>query len=171
MRTSFQFFYTNNGTTQSEGTALTTSWLCPSITPLTNLNSGFRLYDVDSATFEIMDAYTWRSDVNSFPGLDGQTVVGPTYVFEYSTRDTYGKSVNWPDDGPLNATWWHRVTESMEQDPSVVATFTKFQGKQSVRTSPCTGDCIKAKICYMRSGSSSLAIQNCIKGFGSVQGG
>ena len=44
--------------------------------------------------------------------------MGPTYAFEYSTRDTYGKSFNWPEDGPLNATWWHRVTESM---PSLLA--------------------------------------------------
>src|SRR6266852_4354037 len=49
-------------------------------------------------------------------------------------------------------------------------TFTNFQGKQSVRTAPCnTTQCVKAKICYMRSGSTSIALQNCQSGFGSVQ--
>ena len=44
-----QIFYANNGTNINAQTALTTSWIGPSITPLTNLNSGFRVYEVDSA--------------------------------------------------------------------------------------------------------------------------
>jgi hypothetical protein len=44
-----QIFYANNATNVSADTALTTSWIGPSITPLTNLNSGFRVYEVDSA--------------------------------------------------------------------------------------------------------------------------
>lgn len=48
-------------------------------------------------------------------------------------------------------------------------TFNTFQGKTSVRTKPCTGDCANAKICYIRSGSASIARQNCQQGFGSVQ--
>jgi hypothetical protein len=52
----------------------------------------------------------------------------------------------------------------------VEQTFTNFQGKQSVRTPPCnTTECVNAKICYMRSGSASIALQNCKSGFGSVQ--
>jgi len=141
----------------------------PSITPLTNLNSGFRVYEVDSSTFEILDAHTWRSDVQTYPSLDAQTTFGPTYVYEYSTREAYGKNITWGMDDPLNATWWHLVTEQMEANPSLVATFTDFQGKQSVFTAPCTGNCIDAKICYMRSGSTSISVQNCKSGFGSVQ--
>ncbi|KAN0131836.1 Metallo-dependent phosphatase-like protein [Lactarius tabidus] len=166
----FSIFYANNGTNMSAQTALTTSWIGPSITPLTNLNSGFRVYEVDSATFDIMDAHTWRSDVNSFPGLDGQTSVGASYVYEYDTRTTYGAGIaGWSSDEPLNATWWHLVTEQMEANPSLVTTFNEYQGKQSVLTPNCTGQCITARICYMRSGSASLAFQNCPKGFGSVQ--
>jgi len=55
--------------------------------------------------------YRWRSDVNSYPGLDGQTEFGPTYVYEYSTRAAYGANIPWGADEPLNATWWHLVTE------------------------------------------------------------
>ena len=54
----------------------------------------------------------WRSDVNSFPGLDGQASSGPSYVYEYNTRETYGKDISgWGPNDPLNATWWHLVTE------------------------------------------------------------
>jgi len=48
-----QIFYTNNATNISAQTALTTSWIGPSITPLTNLNSGFRMYEVDSAVRDV----------------------------------------------------------------------------------------------------------------------
>ncbi|KAI0253189.1 Metallo-dependent phosphatase-like protein [Lactifluus subvellereus] len=54
----FSLFYANNATNISAQTALATSWIGPSITPLTNLNSGFRVYEVDSATFDILDAHT-----------------------------------------------------------------------------------------------------------------
>ncbi|KAI0273983.1 Metallo-dependent phosphatase-like protein [Russula aff. rugulosa BPL654] len=165
-----QIFYANNATNISAQTALTTSWIGPSITPLTNLNSGFRVYEVDSATFDILDAHTWWSDVQASPGLDGQTQFGPTYSYEYSTRDAYGSGISWGSNDPLNATWWHHVTEKMQANSSLVSsTFTNFQGKQSVHTTPCnTTECVNAKICYMRSGSASIALQNCQSGFGSV---
>ncbi|KAF9011062.1 Metallo-dependent phosphatase-like protein [Cyathus striatus] len=163
-------FYANNGTVMSAETAQSLAWIGPSLTPLTNLNSGFRVYEIDSATFEILDAHTWRSDVNSFPALDSQIEQGPAYTYEYNTRMTYGSSINtWGPNDPLNATWWHLVTEAMSNDNSLVATFNTFQGKSSVRTQPCTGDCIDAKICYIRSGSASIGMQNCKQGFGSVQ--
>lgn len=147
--------------------------------------------------------------MNSYPVLDAQTQFGPTYLYEYSTREAYGTNITWGVNEPLNATWWHHVTErasaypfrisllipfSASRDgsepcsrfgatefpslrsvidqlmPLVKQTFTNFQGKQSVRMIPCnTEQCIKAKICYMRSGSSSIAVQNCQSGFGSVQ--
>ncbi|KAI0308376.1 Metallo-dependent phosphatase-like protein [Multifurca ochricompacta] len=151
-------FYANNATDISAETALATSWMGPSITPLTNLNSGFRVYEVDSAvspfylmvppnvdypnlvsvhiviqTFDILDAHTWRSDVNSFPSLDGQTMLGPTYVYEYSTRAAYGANISgWGSNDPLNATWWHLVTEQMEANPDLV-TVCNFSRPEALR--------------------------------------
>ncbi|KAJ7603124.1 Metallo-dependent phosphatase-like protein [Roridomyces roridus] len=165
-------FYTNNATEMNAANALTTAWIGPGLTPLTNLNSGFRMYEVDSGTFEVMDAHTWRADVNAFPALDSQTAFGPTYVYEYSTRDTYGPHIaggGWGANDPLNATFWHLVTEAMEADLSIVSTYNTLQGKTSVMTKPCTGACATAKICYIRSGSAAIARQNCQQGFGSVQ--
>ncbi|KAG6873835.1 hypothetical protein C0995_010447 [Termitomyces sp. Mi166 len=113
-------FYANNATIMSADTAQALAWhisqlkiqIGPSVTPITNLNSGFRVYEVDSATFEIMDAHTWKSDVSSYPDLDGQATFGPEYTYEYNTRETYGKTItSWTANDPLNATWWHLVTE------------------------------------------------------------
>lgn len=162
-------FYANNGTVMNAETALAASWVMPSLTPLTNLNSGFRVYEIDSATFDILDVYTYVSNVNEFPALDGQTEVGPTYYLEYSTRDAYGGNITWGVNDPLNATWWHLVTEQMLLDPTLVETFNTYQSKSSVAGLNCTGECIPAKTCYMRSGSASLAYQNCPAGYSSTQ--
>jgi len=43
--------------------------------------------------------------------LDAQTKFGPTYLYEYNTRETYGSGITWGANDPLNATWWHHVTE------------------------------------------------------------
>lgn len=164
----FMIYYANNGTNQSLATALNTGWIGPSVTPLTNLNSGFRMYEVDSCSFDIYDAYTWYADVASFNRLNASSA-GPTFRLEYSTRDTYGPAANWPADAPLNATFWHAVTQAMERNSSLVSRHNTLQGKSSVMSPNCTSAaCAKAKICYMRSGSVALGRQ-CPQGYGSVQ--
>ena len=161
-------YYANNGTVQSLETALTPGWIGPSVTPLTNVNSGFRMYEVDTGNFEIYEAYTWYAAVSSFPSLNGSED-GPTFKFEYSTREAYGPAANWADDAPLNATFWHAVTEAMEKDHSLVSKFNTYEGKSSVMTPNCTSAaCAAAKICYMRSGSTALGMA-CPGGYGSVQ--
>jgi hypothetical protein len=159
-------YYSNNATVQSANTALTTGWIGPSITPLTNLNSGYRMYDIDTSTFEIYNAYTFTSDISLTPNL---TTTGPTFAFEYSTRDTYGPAISWPEEAPLNATFWHKVTEAMERNRTLVSVFNGFQGKGSVKSPNCTSEaCAQAKVCYIRSGSAALGRQ-CLQGFASVQ--
>ncbi|KAF9893907.1 hypothetical protein FE257_008878 [Aspergillus nanangensis] len=162
----FMIYYANNGTVQSADSALTTGWIMPSVTPLTNLNSAFRMYEVDTGDFNIYNAYTFFSNVSDFASL---SETGPVYRFEYSTRDTYGAAAGWPEDAPLNATFWHRVTEAMESDGELVTLHNSLQGKSSVKSPACTTEeCRAAKVCYMRSGSVALG-RECIQGYGSVQ--
>ncbi|KAF8560146.1 sphingomyelin phosphodiesterase [Imleria badia] len=162
-------FYTNNATVMNTDTAQTLSWTGPSVTPLTNLNTGFRVYEIDSATFEVLDAYTYKTPVDTFSALDSQIQYGPTFELEYSTRETYGANIPWSNNDPLNATWWQLVTEQMAVNSTLVEIFNTYQGKSSILTPPCTGECVTARICYIRSGSASIATQNCQKGYGSVQ--
>ncbi|KAF8589284.1 hypothetical protein K439DRAFT_1525920 [Ramaria rubella] len=162
-------FYANNGTIMNTDTALTTTWVGGSVTPLAGLNSGFSMYEVDPDTFDIMEAFTWFANVSAFSELDHQIEVGPAYHFEYSTREEYGGGFAWPDNAPLNATWWHLVTESMEANPELVDKFTLNQGRQSALTTNCTSiECQGAKVCYLRSGSPPVGAR-CVTGFGSVQ--
>lgn len=158
----FMVYYANNGTLQDSDTALSTGWIMPSVTPLTNLNSGFRVYEVDTGDFNVYEAYTFYSDVSDFSFLE-QT--GPTFRFEYSTRDTYGSAVGWDKHAPLNATFWHRVTEAMQNDRGLVSLHNSLQGKMSVNSPNCTSSaCQEAKVCYMRSGSVALGSQ-CPQGY------
>lgn len=150
----FNIYYANNGTVQTAESALNTAWIGPSVTPLTNINSGFRMYEIDTGDFNVYEAYTFYSNVSEYPSLQN---TGPTYKLEYSTRDTYGPAAEWPQDAPLNATFWHRVTEEMEKDLSLVSWQNTLQGKMSVKSPNCTTEvCQRAKICYMRSGSTPL---------------
>jgi hypothetical protein len=159
--------YANNGTVQTSENALAVGWIGPSITPLQNLNSGYRMYEVDTGDFSIYDAHTYYSDVSSFPALDTSNTHGPIFTHEYSTRATY--PISWPASAPLNATYWHAVTEAMLANHTLVTTFNTLQGKSSVETPNCTNTaCAEAKVCYMRSGSVALGRQ-CPQGFGSVQ--
>ncbi|KAF4553549.1 Hypothetical protein D9617_6g092800 [Elsinoe fawcettii] len=159
-------YYANNATSQSAETALTPGWIGPSVTPLTNLNSGYRLYEVDTGNFDIYDAWTFYADVSSFSALNE---TGPTYKFEYNTREAYGPAAGWPAEAPLNATFWHRVTEAMEKDISLVSKFNTYQGKSSIKSPNCTSQaCADAKVCYIRSGSVALGRQ-CPQGYASVQ--
>ena len=160
----FMIYYSENGTVQDAAHAQAIGWVGPSVTPLTNLNSGFRMYTVDTNSFEVMDAYTFYADVNSFPGLN-TNVQGPVFQFEYSTRDTYPVACGWPEDAPLNATYWHKVTEAMEANHTLVSIHNTYEGKSSVRSPNCTSDaCAQAKICYMRSGSAALGL-SCPPGY------
>ncbi|KAH0149118.1 sphingomyelin phosphodiesteras-like protein, partial [Aureobasidium melanogenum] len=159
-------WYANNGTNQSSGNALTTAWVGPSITPLTNVNSAFRSYSVDTGDWNVYEAYTFYSDVESFSSLN---TTGPTFEFEYNTRDTYGPSINWPATAPLNATFWHQVSEQIAKNTTLASVFNTYQGKSSVMSPNCTNvACAQAKACYMRSGSVALG-QKCPQEYGSVQ--
>lgn len=89
---------------------------CTQVSLQTNWGFNF-LYHKQLLTY---DAYSWYSNVSAFPALDSQIAHGPVFAYEYSTREEYGTNITWPENAPLNATWWHRVTEQMELNPSLV---------------------------------------------------
>ena len=159
-------YYANNDTTQDVANALNVGWIGPPLTSQFNVNAGYRMYEVDTGDFSIYNAYTYYSDVSTFARIDAAQT-GPVFKFEYSAREAY--PIGWPDDAPLNATYWHMVTEAMENDHSLVSKFNTFQGRSSIESPNCTSNaCAQAKVCYMRSGSVALGRQ-CPQGFNSVQ--
>lgn len=177
----FNLFYANNGTSKAAQAAKAVSFMAPSITPGNNVNPALRIMHVNATTYEVMDYHQYYTPVPTFPDLPG-TPHGPVFEYLYSARAAYGNFTAsdgnsshpvaggiWPENAPLNATFWAKLTEEMAVRKELVQQFTVFQGRNSPRSPKCqTDDCVKAKICYMQSGSAILGKQ-CKQGYGSVQ--
>ncbi|KAJ1028424.1 hypothetical protein NDA16_001591 [Ustilago loliicola] len=177
----FNVFYANNGTSKAAEAAKAVSFMAPSITPGNNVNPALRIMHVNATTYEVVDYHQFYTEVPTFPRLP-ETSHGPVYNYLYSARDAYGNFTAsndnsshpvpggiWPKDAPLNGTFWAKLTEEMAVRKELVQEFTVYQGRNSPRSPNCTSDeCVKAKICYMQSGSGPLGKQ-CIPGYASVQ--
>ncbi|EXJ64067.1 hypothetical protein A1O7_00403 [Cladophialophora yegresii CBS 114405] len=172
---------------------LQVSYIGPSITPLTGLNSGYRVYQVDSKTFSIMGAQTYIANMSN-----SLKWTKPVWEFEYDTREAYsvrfsledsdpdsdsdsteqqrddgdskhGLGIEWPSQLPLNATFWHLVTEKMLNDTDFAADppakspllklYELYEAKSSThpdrRVSGGT-ESPEQKICFIRAGSGYL---------------
>lgn len=143
---------------------LMTGLLGPSITPLTGLNAGYQLYQIDSKTFEVMGTQTYFANVS-----DSLNWVTPEWRFEYDTRSTYSNAAaaglhknskssgSWPTSAPLNATFWQGVSESMLSNQTLVELYNELETKRSVVTQSCsTSACAKQKVCYIRGSNAAL---------------
>ncbi len=189
----FNVFYHNNGTTRATQDAASVAFIGPSVTPGNNVNPSFRIYDVDPASWEVMDVHQYYAQLADFKALPSTTDHGPVWRKLYSARETYGNfsaslrngsyaapvqlaqsgdsSGIWPERAPLNASFWAAVTDEMEVRPQLVETFNELSGRNSSRSPTCTSnECVQAKICYMRSGSGPLG-KECPQGYDSVQSG
>ncbi len=165
---------------------------------MTGLNAGYRVYQVDSKTFSVTGAQTYIANMSN-----SLVWTKPVWEFEYDTRDVYADSeaadsgatdtnavegddeqiqprgIPWPATSPLNATFWHLVTEKMLADaassssssssgsPSLLDLYNRLESKSSSQvvrrgggeTSP------EQKICFLRAGSGALGNQ-CRNQFG-----
>lgn len=162
------------------------AYVGPSITPLTGFNAGYRVYQVDAKTFSVMGAQTYFANISN-----SLTWTKPVWEFEYDTRHTYSVDedktestrdgdaeddeveaatapdrVAWPSNAPLNATFWHRVTDKMlsssSSTPSLLDLYNTYESKSSI--SPIqrgSGGAMtpEQKICFLRSGSWFLGHQ------------
>ena len=142
-----------NTTAVDFNSPLNVAFIGPSITPLTGNNAGWQLYQVDSATFEVVNVQTYFANVS-----ESNTWTAPVWRFEYDARQTYDPLSKWPSQAPLNATFWDQVTQQMLQNVSIVERYNMLETKSSVVTKNCsTQACAQQKVCYIRSGSSALS--------------
>ena len=78
----------------------------------TNLNPGYRVYSIDTDTYQVVDSDTYITDLSLSAKLDQQNRK-PTYYKEYSARAYLPR---WPKTAPLNAKFWSQVTARMESN-------------------------------------------------------
>ena len=118
------------------------------------------MYDVDPDTYEIMDAKVYRADLN-----DPNFQTSPNWALSYSARETYGAMLSepWPATSPLDAKFWHRVTEVFDTNR---AAFDVYQGLRKgpgsdVEPITCADDeCWKNTVCQLRAMNAQYA---CLK--------
>lgn len=153
--------YTMNGKTYRNTSLvdyskpLQMAFIGPSITPLTNNNAGYQLYQVDAQTFSITGIQTYFANISN-----ANSWTTPVWQFEYDARSVYTPATtggSWPSSAPLNATFWHGVTQSMLSNQTLVELYNLYETKSSEMTKNCsTTACAQQKVCYIRSGSAVL---------------
>ena len=131
---------------------LTVGYIGPSITPLTNLNAGYQLYQVDAETFSIVGVQTYFANMSD--SLDWKS---PVWEFEYDMRTEYEANVNWPKSAPLNATFFDELTKEMLKSTTLVERYNLLETKSSSATQNCSSEaCAKQKVCLIRAGNSAI---------------
>ncbi|QNP99875.1 Metallo-dependent phosphatase-like protein [Yarrowia lipolytica] len=161
----------------SEESALQIGWIVQSLTPMNNYNPGWRYYEVDTKTFEIMDSRNYYTKLNETFDFDmrygknvttngfehleypAHTPQNMTWEFEYSARDAYDPDHTWPKNAPLNGTFWHRAARNIVTR----ANQTQLYYDHYYRKSPfvkqdCDGKCVKNLYCsFVTSTNDQLA--------------
>ncbi|ANB12241.1 Ppn1p [Sugiyamaella lignohabitans] len=121
--------------------------LAPSLTPYSNLNAGYRIYKIDTSSFEILDSLTYFANISD----SGKWVV-PKWQYEYSARDYYPE---WPTNSPLNATFWHTLVNFFEKDDKAFQKYYTRRSKSSTADVVCkSGQCKTKIIKNLRAGNS-----------------
>ncbi|KAA8912821.1 hypothetical protein TRICI_003364 [Trichomonascus ciferrii] len=164
----FIVMYAGDGSSRTVENALNTAWLGPSITPYVDYNPSWRYYVVDADTFEVVDSITYYMHLdNTFDGSP------PEWCMEYSARAAYGDMIacDWPEDAPLNATFWHYVAESIRDDPETTQMYVDYGWRFSPNTPDCTeDDCRFEQYCFTTSMDVPSAIQ-CRQEYGILRPG
>ncbi|KAK4511645.1 uncharacterized protein ATC70_012861 [Mucor velutinosus] len=146
-------FYGHNKN-QTAKEAINVGYIAPSITPYLNVNPGFRVYKIDTKTFEVVDSITYTADLDQAESWTD----GPNWHIEYSAREAFNSSrakLATPTS-PLTASWWHNVTMDMEDDQETFDKYNRFSWKSSPLAKECDEECKKNTICGIRAGKSEL---------------
>ncbi|KAF8966369.1 hypothetical protein BGZ46_000380 [Entomortierella lignicola] len=136
--------------------AISTSWIGPSVTPYTDLNPSFRIYKVDTKSWNVFDSQTYIANLDQAAKWDA-TGATPNWHLEYSARQTYGAYVPIADNAPLSAAWWHNVTTVFDSNDAAFQKYWTYRGKSANRQAACAagGPCPKEMVCNLRAGKSS----------------
>lgn len=91
-------------------TPVNMAWISQAITPLGPANPSWRYYQVEDQSFNIINAYNYYTPLNETWVSGGKE---PAWQYEYSPRDTYDPQKEWPENAPLNATFWDKFVVKM----------------------------------------------------------
>ncbi|KAK3837370.1 MAG: Metallo-dependent phosphatase-like protein [Linnemannia gamsii] len=152
----------NEAGVKNARTAMATAWTGPSVTPYRNVNPGFRMYKVDTGSWNVFDSITYIANLDQAAQWDAMGT-GPNWHIEYSAREAYSPYAPLPANASLSAAWWHKVTEAFEKDPGNTTgpfqEFWKRHSKQSTVFPTCLANttCPQEMICALRSATNADA--------------
>lgn len=145
----FQVAYTNYSEQVAEN-AMSFGLIAPSLTP-TNGNPAFTVYDVDPDTYDIMDIQVYIANMS-----EATYQQEPKWKLYYSARDVYGpvvasyvSSSAFSDSTPLDAAFWHNLTEVFEIDSKTFNGYIDRMGR-SAWSRHCNERCRNNTICDIR---------------------
>ena len=184
------FYHNTNGNSSSASLrtqdAVGIALHSPSVTPLTNMNPGIRILQVNPETYEIMNYDQFYTPLQNVQNQT-ETAKGLVWYHLYSAREAYGNfsaakaagsyhapvqlndDGTWPAFVPLNASFWASISDEVLARPELATQFQRFQGRNSPLSPPCSNKaCAKAKACFMRAGSFALG-KACGSSYSTVQ--
>ncbi|KAI5953592.1 hypothetical protein KGF54_002964 [Candida jiufengensis] len=143
----FRVLYSSNATaaTAVEKDIVNLAWVAQSVTPIGSFNPAFKYYEVENESFNIMNAYNYFTFLNETFVNGGKE---PVWNYEYSARD-YGS--DWPQDAPLNATFWHNnVIKKLanQTDISFNQKFASLQYRYGPGAPKCANGTVISDDCY-----------------------
>ena len=103
---------------------LNVAFVGPSIVPITGNNAGWRVYQVDAKTFNVLDHQTYFANISQ-----SHYWTDPVWNFEYDARTIYDPLQKWGANHPLNATFWHNISSQMLNNGSLVSLYNFLETK------------------------------------------
>ncbi|XP_060565610.1 sphingomyelin phosphodiesterase-like [Ruditapes philippinarum] len=137
----YQMFYDEETSQRPLGV----TYMPGSITTYSNLNPGFRIYEIDGN----YTGSSWRVQdyTNYFLNLTHANLYGEvTWQKEYSAKDSYKMTSLFPKD-------WNDLIYRMKADDTLFQIFCRHNSKSApTKCSTCTGDCKKNFLCGLKTG-------------------
>ena len=115
---------------QDESTATQINLIAPALTPSSG-NPAFRILEIDPDSYALMDFIEIIANVTE-PGYQKK----PNWIPYYSAREVYGKLLfdrPLAPQEPLNAGFWHRVTEVFAADDGAFQDFMRRRTRGAIK--------------------------------------
>ncbi|KAB0799319.1 hypothetical protein PPYR_07199 [Photinus pyralis] len=112
-----------------------------SLTPYSDLNPNYKVYEVDSNTQNVLDFDTWSYNLTE---ANADPQISPQWKKLYSFKESFGLSSVTPNDVA-------KLVERMTKDPKLTESYFRFQSREadSSLALGCDSDCEIENICYM----------------------
>ncbi|PVH14274.1 uncharacterized protein CXQ87_002402 [Candidozyma duobushaemuli] len=146
------------------------AWISQAITPLGPANPSWRFYEVQDESFNILNSFNYYSQLNATWANGGAE---PAWQYEYNAREAYDPSRQWPDDAPLNATFWDKFVLSHLRNVSDIdfnQKYTNLMFRENPYITECKNGSKVSSKCYENNYCDAIAFKvddydRCVQGF------